>query len=90
MLIAKTAARWERLGSRLSICRAKKPQSKLARALLAAPDVPLVCGKRLLGQMPVDIIVHIFLHLDVADVLRLAQVCIECVIFDKDMRIHTY
>lgn len=73
MFIAKTASRWERLGSRLSICKSKKPRDKLARALLA-PEVPYVCGKRLLGQMPIDVLVHIFLYLDVVDVLSLAQV----------------
>ena len=77
MFIAKTASRWERLGNRLSICKPKKQQhdqNKLARVLLAAPDIPGTGGKRLLGGMPVDVLVHIFLYLDVADVLSLAQV----------------
>lgn len=76
MFVTKAASRWDRFGSRLSISKPKKhhDQNKLARVLITGATATRMGRKRSLGEMPVDVLVPIFLHLDVADVLSLAQV----------------
>ncbi|KAI5119398.1 hypothetical protein M0805_005941 [Coniferiporia weirii] len=71
---SKATARLARLKSRLCLVHKPRRDAPPKEPLSTSVTVVQSDHHKLLGQMPADVILHVFMHLDVADVLSLSQV----------------